>query len=592
MLVFLCVPLLVLAKDQDSRSTVTRLPIQVDRIAPVQMIEKEPGHLFFDFGETSFGGLELTFPGAKSGQKINVSLGEILSGPQTINRKPGARIRFLASEITLVAGQEKYRVSLAPADARRMPSEVGPVMPFRYVEVEGAPPGWGKDGIYQLAAHYPFDDQAAHFQCSDSKLNAIWDLCHHTIKATSYCGVFIDGDRERKPYEADAYIDQLGWYCCTTDFTLPRYSHEYLMLHPTWPTEWIMFSVLMAWEDYQYTGDTSSLKEFYPDLKAKTLLLLERPDGLISTVQPPVPKEVEQAIHIKGLRDLVDWPVGERDGYEMKPINTVVNAFHCIALKRMAQIATALNEPNDAHLFETAAAKATQSLNQKLVDPATGLFVDGEGCQHSSLPANVFPLAFGLVAPENEQKIVAYLGKRDMACSVYGAQFFLEDLFDHGLADHAIDLMTADNDRSWTHMLNLGATLTLEAWDNKFKPNQDWNHAWGAAPANLIPRKLMGITPLEPGFAKVLIQPEVGDLSWAEMRVPTVKGSLFVRVDTTPAYRMNIELPPATVGRVGIPWLSTSAKVLLDGQLVSGNVSAGTLFLDNLAPGKHTLQRQ
>ena len=29
-------------------------------------------------------------------------------------------------------------------------------------------------------------------------------------------------------------------------------------------------------------------------------------------------------------------------------------------------------------------------------------------------------------------------------------------------------------------MIRVGSTITLEAWDNKFKPNQDWNHAWGA----------------------------------------------------------------------------------------------------------------
>jgi hypothetical protein len=44
----------------------------------------------------------------------------------------------------------------------------------------------------------------------------------------------------------------------------------------------------------------------------------------------------------------------------------------------------------------------------------------------------------------------------------------------------------------------VGATITLEAWDDRFKPNQDWNHAWSAAPANLIPGRLMGITPAEP----------------------------------------------------------------------------------------------
>jgi hypothetical protein len=42
----------------------------------------------------------------------------------------------------------------------------------------------------------------------------------------------------------------------------------------------------------------------------------------------------------------------------------------------------------------------------------------------------------------------------------------------------------------------------MEAWDDSFKPNQDWNHPWGAAPGNIIVRHLAGIRPLEPGFKK------------------------------------------------------------------------------------------
>ena len=62
--------------------------------------------------------------------------------------------------------------------------------------------------------------------------------------------------------------------------------------------------------------------------------------------------------------------------------------------------------------------------------------------------------------------------------------------------------MTSDSLRSWMNMIRKGATMAMEAWDDTFKPNQDWNHPWGAAPANMIPRGLFGIRPLKPGFAE------------------------------------------------------------------------------------------
>ena len=543
------------APGSKDRITVARLAVEQEKIAPKEVAEIAPGHYFIDFGKAAFAGLELDVTSDKPNQSLVVHLGESLSAPRTVHRTPGGSVRYLTATIPLKEGRQTVKVPLTAKDARLMMSDVGAVMPFRYVEVESAPSRLTAGDVRQLAAHYPFDEQAGQFSCSDPKLNAIWEMCKHTMKATSFGGVFVDGDRERKPYEADAYINQLGWYYCAGDSTLPRYSHEYLILHPTWPTEWIMFSVLMAWEDYRFTGDTRSLKEFYEDLKAKTLLALARPDGLISTVEPPFPKEVGDAIHIKAIRDIVDWPGVERDGCEMKPVNTVVNAFHCLALQRMAALSDALGKPEDAALFRTAYGRALQSFNEKLADPATGLYLDGEGSKHSSLHANMFPLAFGLVPKDRVANVTAFVKSRGMACSVYGAQFLMDALFDNGEATCALGLMTADGNRSWTHMIErVGTTIALEAWDTKFKPNQDWNHAWGAAPADVLPRNVLGVEPLEPGYSKILIQPHPGNLAWAEGRVPTPLGPVAIRFEKKGnAFSLKAGVPPKTTAVVCVP---------------------------------------
>ena len=405
-----------------------------------------------------------------------------------------------------------------------MPEQIGAVMPFRYVEIENWPGPLEPNSLRQMAVFYPFDDTAAKFSCSDESLNEIWELCHYSMKATSFCGLFIDGDRERLPYEADAYINQLGWYACTRDLTLPRYSHEHLITHATWPTEWPLHSVFMAWADLLYTGDTTSLIQFYEDLKAKTLIALAREDGLISTEIPPVPRSVLDSIYGSSLRDIVDWPAGERDGYDMKPINTVVNAFHYRALELMVAMAERLDNSEDANMFRARAAKVYAAFNEKLFNPETGLYVDGQGSNHSSLHANMFPVAFGLVPQQRMDPVVEFIKSKGMACSVYGAQYLLEALYSAGEADAALDFLVNQTDRGWWHMIHrVGTTISLEAWDNKYKPNQDWNHAWGAAPANIIPRCLMGVEPLEPGWRRVRIRPQPGSLSQASLDLPTVR---------------------------------------------------------------------
>src|SRR5690606_28846065 len=125
---------------------------------------------------------------------------------------------------------------------------------------------------------------------------------------------------------ADAYINQLGHYSVDKEYTMARRSHEYLLHHATWPTEWILQSVLMAYNDYLYTGDIRSVQQHYDDLKAKLLLPLREGNGLISTRKGKQTPQLMEAVHYRGdsLRDIVDWPHtggfgmvgnGETDGF-------------------------------------------------------------------------------------------------------------------------------------------------------------------------------------------------------------------------------------------------------------------------------------
>ncbi len=598
----------------DGPYTTVRYPLATSRIKPVRITTKTDRHYFVDFGKAAFGTVELTLTSPEAGRHIEIHLGEVCSQPDSIDRNPGGSRRYRQLELTLDEGAHTYRLTIPPdrrntgPQAIKMPESIGEVMPFRYCEVVNSPSTLDASTICQIAVHYPFDEEASRFHSSDPVLNDVWELCKYSIKATSFCGVYVDGDRERIPYEADAYINQLCHYCVDREYTMARYTHEYLMTHPTWPTEWILHSVLMAWVDYLYTGDTDSIEHFYDDLKAKTLLTLAREDGLISTQTGLVSDTVLASIHFQGtLRDIVDWPhgnilglqggYGETDDFEFKPINTVVNAFHYRALVLMSRIAQALGEERDATRFASAAAKVRQSFNDKLLDKNKGVYIDGEGSTHSALHANMFPLAFGLVPPEYVESVAAFVQNRGMVCSVYGAQYLLEALYEAGLDDFALHLMTdRDTDRSWPHMIyDVGTTITLEAWDNKYKPNQDWNHAWGAAPANIIPRCLMGVEPVEPGFAKVRIRPQVGSLTRGSLDLPTVRGTIHVDFEAVKgqSFILNVTTPANMPAVIYLPKLgSDSTQVLMDGRTVQGRRDGKFIVLDNVVPGPHRFERR
>lgn len=580
--------------------------------APVAAWANGPDSLFVDFGRSAFGTLAIDWDGHAAGE-LEVVLGEVLAGAGRINRTPGGSRRCRTLRLAVSAGVARtYQLAIPPderntrqvTDAKAsaailMPPSVGEVTPFRYGEIHG--PGAGilaASQIRRLGAWVPFDEQAASFHSSDPTLDAIWELCRYSMRATSFCGYHVDGDRERIPYEGDAYINQLCHCCCDREYALSRRTHEYLLTHPTWPTEYMLFSVLMAWHDYEFTGDRRSLERHVDLLAAKTLAALAREDGLISTmgtVTPEILASVHQPVG-REVRDLVDWPQGERDGYELRPVNTVVNALHAEALRCMARITTALGRPEEAADWQRRHEQVRAAMLAKLRHPATGVFVDGEGSTHSALHAVAFPLAFGLLPAEEVPAALAFLRRKGMACSVYAAQILLDALYAAGDGDTAYALMTGGGDRGWRHWLeNVGTTITLEAWDDRYKPNQDWNHAWGAAPANIIPRQLMGVTPLEPGFGYVRIKPQPGPLEFAALKLPTVRGAVEVCLRQHPGqdFHLTTRLPANMTAQVWLPDCGhEGVMALVDGQPAAASWrEPGWLVFDRVGSGGHSFQR-
>jgi len=543
----------------------------IDRIAPVKFIKTGEGAWFADFGKDAFGTLELNYKTTKS-ETLVISLGEkLLNGK--IDQKPGGTIRFAEVNLQVSPSQSFYTLKLT-ADKRNtsgsavlLPDSFGVIMPFRYIEIRNASQPITAADLKQKAWFYHFDESQSDFSCSDTVLNQVWNLCKYSIKATSFTGLYIDGDRERIPYEADAYINQLGHYCTDREYGMAQNTLIHFMDHPTWPTEWLLHMALMMYQDYYYSGDISLLKKYYGQLRNKTLIDLAREDGLISTTSGKVTGDLMQKLGFSDtkqrLKDIVDWPPGqkdtswklvnpegERDGYEMVAINTVVNCFFYENMKIMAEVAELLGQSPDKAYFGQMAAKVKNAINQKLFDQQKGVYNDGEGSLHASLHANMMALAFGIV-PENHLRSVAdFVKSRGMACSVYGSQYLLEGLYRSGEGQYALDLMRATTDRSWWNMIRVGSTITMEAWDMKYKPNSDWNHAWGAAPANIIPRQLWGIQPETPGFATVRIHPQMGDLKFSTIKTPTLLGSIKgeYKLNSNQLKNYSIELPPKMTG--------------------------------------------
>jgi hypothetical protein len=184
--------------------TTERKPLVETEVAPVEARLVSDDILFVDFGRAAFGTVSIPSMKGAGRNSVVVHLGEKLAKSGRIDRNPPGSVSYIRIEQELERRQSASRI-LIPPDKRntglaaiKMPSHIGEVTPFRYAEIEDA----GKiepSAIRQICVHYPFNECASSFDSSDPVLNAIWDLCKYSIKATSFCGVYVDGDRERIP---------------------------------------------------------------------------------------------------------------------------------------------------------------------------------------------------------------------------------------------------------------------------------------------------------------------------------------------------------------------------------------------------------
>ncbi|PPK87862.1 arylsulfatase A-like enzyme [Neolewinella xylanilytica] len=513
---------------------------QVDTIEPVDRRETDED-VFIDFGRDAFANMELTYT-ARRPHELTVRVGELLNDDGTIDSEPGGTIRYQEVELPVRRGTHTYLLPLVPDErntgpaAVRMPDSFPVLLPFRYASITGVKND-GLREVRQLAYHGYWDEAASSFTSSDTILDQVWDLCKYTIKATTFAGLYVDGDRERIPYEADAYLNQLSHYTTDREYAIARSTIEYFMEHPTWPTEWQQHVALMFYADYMYTGNTELIERYYEDLKWKTLIGLIGEDHLVSSsrITPEYMRKLGFGDRDEELRDIVDWPPagwggsdtqGERDGFVFRDNNTVINALFYRNMEIMAEFADLLDKPEEAIEFRVYALQAKRAVNEKMLDKERGIYVDGEGTDHASVHANMFPLAFGMVPDAYVASVGEHIQSRGMAASVYGAQYLMEAVYEAGMADYGLQLLTDTSDRSWYNMIRYGSTMTMEAWDFKYKTNLDLNHAWGAVPANIIPRYLWGLRPQEPGYAVARIHPRMSTLERTSIEVPTLRGTI------------------------------------------------------------------
>ncbi|KFI50316.1 family 78 glycoside hydrolase catalytic domain [Bifidobacterium biavatii] len=227
---------------------------------------------------------------------------------------------------------------------------------------------------------------------------------------------------------------------------------------------------------------------------------------------------------------------------------------------------------------------------------------------HAAMHSSAFALAFVHVPADRVPRVGEFLRGKGMACSVYTAVPYLTGLYRAGLGADAAKLY-ADRrtTHSWLYMIAQGAGGTMEAWALANKPNTTYSHPWAASPVFLIAEGLMGVRPIEPGYRRFAVVPQLGDMRTATLTLPTPAGDIALAYSPTDGERdgitIDLTVPARTQADVVLPAVNAgvSPVIMLDGSLANcelvteaANVAgvlvpAGSVRLRGLKPGLHQI---
>jgi len=435
---------------------------------------------------------------------------------------------------------------------------------------------------------YPVE-HAGSFSCSDPLLTRIWEVGRTTMHL-SMLDHFVDCPwRERTIYGGDVYAENLIAHYAFGD---PRMNRKVLRqmfaiqypegaLPPYGPyrgcdgfyPSWSGFFGLAFLDHYALTGDREFLAELWPAL----VRLLEWAIGQMES----------NAVYLIG-----DPAEGGAFDSWMAQDKVLFAAWSNLPFTVLLRRSAALGTPQEASRYAQAADRMAAAIRERLLDE-NGVCATWPRSGHPAQIDTAYLLWAGILSHAEGKAATDAMFAPSLApiTTPFHGLFVSEAAFRYGEDREALDFIR----RYWGSMLERGATTWWEHYQESLpeglsaEAGASLCHGWSAGPTDSLPAHVLGIQPLEPGFARVLVEPQPADLTWAEGEVPTPQGPVGVTwTRNAEEFRMSLRLPATCPARVSLPWAGHHARVLVDGGVVATVLEGGRVLFD-VGPGEHKI---
>ncbi|KAJ6127660.1 hypothetical protein N7523_003272 [Penicillium sp. IBT 18751x] len=315
---------------------------------------------------------------------------------------------------------------------------------------------------------------------------------------------------------------------------------------------WDDVTVLTPWKLYQFFGDVNILSTQY--------------ESMIKWLDKGIPRGTD------GLWDLEKWQLGDwldpaapadRAGDSRTNGTLVADAYLVYVTSVIAQVSGILNKEANATRYYADYLRLKATFQEKYMAPS-GLIVSDS--QTALSLAIIFSLhktpQQRVTAGARLAHIVRLAGFR-VSTGFVGTPIITHALTRTGHAQLAYRMLLEKDCPSWLYPITMGATTVWERWDS-MKPDgsinggemTSFNHYALGSVINWLHETVAGISPLEPGWRKIKVQPiPGGTIHDAKASYETPFGRLECSWDIRGVnkFSLRILVPPNTRALVLLP---------------------------------------
>jgi hypothetical protein len=406
---------------------------------------------------------------------------------------------------------------------------------FRYVYIEKEE-GSSYDEVLMDYEYAPHDLQhSGSFRCSDEELNRIWEVAAYTMDLTTR-EFFLDGiKRDRWTWSGDAIQSYLMNYYLRFDTECVKRTIRQLRgkdpvtTHVNTIMDYTFYWFKSILDYYQYTGDTTFIREIYPRMVTLMdyCIIRTNTDGLMEGLP-------DDWIFV----DWVDFPMHKRGVLCFEQILFVE------ALRAMAVCSRLCNDDDDGY-YQMEAERTLKKVKDLFWSEERHAFLhaieDGTMNPQITKFPNMFAIICDDVTPTEKDSIMEHVMLNpnvDPITTPYMRFYELEALCMMGQQTKVLSEMKA----YWGGMLREGATSFWEKYNPEEKGTEHLAmygrpygkslcHAWGASPIYIIGKYFLGVRPVTPGYETYEVRPTLGGLEWMEGEVPTPFGKISIKMD-------------------------------------------------------------